>query len=105
VQKFEKAWGSSLSRKAGLTLTEMMEAAAEGSLKALYIMGENPMISDPDLNHLEPGLKKLDLLVVQDIFLHETGNLPTWSFPRLPGVKKTAHTPIPNGGCSASARR
>ena len=75
VQKFEKAWGSSLSRKAGLTLTEMMEAAAEGSLKALYIMGENPMISDPDLNHLEPGLKKLDLLVVQDIFLHETGEL------------------------------
>jgi formate dehydrogenase major subunit/formate dehydrogenase alpha subunit len=75
AEKFEKAWGTPLSRKPGLALTEMMEAAAQGSLKALYIMGENPMLSDPDLNHLEPGLKKLDLLVVQDIFLHETGEL------------------------------
>jgi len=73
VQKFEKLWGTSLTRTPGLTLTEMMEAAFKGKLKALYIMGENPMISDPDLNHLEPGLKSLDLLVVQDIFLHETG--------------------------------
>jgi formate dehydrogenase alpha subunit len=75
AEKFEKAWGITLPRKPGLALTEMMEAAVTGSLKALYIMGENPMISDPDLNHLEPGLKKLDLLVVQDIFLHETGEL------------------------------
>ena len=75
AEKFEKAWGVTLPRKPGLALTEMMEAAVTGSLKALYIMGENPMISDPDLNHLEPGLKKLDLLVVQDIFLHETGEL------------------------------
>ena len=75
AQKFEKAWGAGLSRKPGLALTEMMQAAAQGSLKALYIMGENPMISDPDLNHLEKGLKKLELLVVQDIFLHETGEL------------------------------
>jgi len=75
AEKIEKAWGVTLPRKPGLALTEMMEAAVTGSLKALYIMGENPMISDPDLNHLEPGLKKLDLLVVQDIFLHETGEL------------------------------
>jgi len=75
VQKFEKLWGTSLSRTPGLTIPDMMEAADKGSLKALYIMGENPMISDPDLNHLEQGLKKLDLLVVQDIFLHETGHL------------------------------
>jgi len=52
-----------------------MEAADKGSVKALFVMGENPMISDPDLNHLEQGLKKLDLLIVQDIFLHETGRL------------------------------
>jgi formate dehydrogenase alpha subunit len=75
AEKFEKAWGTTLPRKPGLALTEMMEAAVKGSLKALYVMGENPMISDPDLNHLEPGLKKLDLLVVQDLFLHETGEL------------------------------
>ena len=75
AKKFEHAWGAILSRKPGLTIPEMMEAAAKGSLKALYIMGENPMISDPDLNHLERELKKLDLLVVQDIFLHETAHL------------------------------
>ena len=75
AQKFEKAWGALLSRKPGLTIPEMMEAADKGSVKALFVMGENPMISDPDLNHLEQGLKKLDLLVVQDIFLHETGRL------------------------------
>ncbi len=74
-EKFEKAWGAKLSRKPGLTIPDMMDAAAQGSLKALYIMGENPMMSDPDLNHLEKGLQKLDLLVVQDIFLHETGAL------------------------------
>ena len=75
AQKFEKAWGVKLSRKPGLTIPEMMEAADKGNVKALFVMGENPMISDPDLNHLEQGLKKLDLLIVQDIFLHETGRL------------------------------
>ncbi len=73
--KCEQAWNASLPAKPGLTIVEIMDAAHRGDLKALYIMGENPMISDPDLSHVEAALKKLDLLVVQDIFLTETGKL------------------------------
>lgn len=73
--KFEAAWGVSLSGKVGLTATEMVNAAHEGKIKALYIMGENPMISDPDLNHTKKALEKLDFLVVQDIFMTETAEL------------------------------
>jgi formate dehydrogenase major subunit len=69
---FEKAWGVKLPAKPGLTVVEMSRAADEGKLKALYCMGENMMLSDPDLHHLGEALKKLDLFVVQDIFLTET---------------------------------
>jgi formate dehydrogenase major subunit/formate dehydrogenase alpha subunit len=74
-EKFESAWGVKLSDKPGLAATEMIIAAEEGNLKALYIMGENPAISDPDINHTIKALKKLDFLVVQDIFLTETAEL------------------------------
>jgi formate dehydrogenase alpha subunit len=71
--RFAQAWGlASLSDKPGLTVTEMIDAAAQGKLKALYIMGENSLLSDPDLNHLRKALAKLPFLVVQDIFLSET---------------------------------
>jgi formate dehydrogenase alpha subunit len=73
--KFEKAWGATLPAKPGKTILEMMEAAHKGEIKALYVMGENPMVSDPDLTHVEESLKHLDLLIVQDIFLTETGKL------------------------------
>ena len=72
---FEQAWGVTLPAKPGLTVVEMSRAADEGNLKALYCMGENMMLSDPDLHHLEKALKKLDLFVVQDIFLTETAQL------------------------------
>jgi len=81
--KFEHAWGVKLPSKAGLTATQMMESAADGSLKAIYIMGENPMLSDPDSNHTEKALKKLEFLVVQDIFLTETAKL---AHVVIPGV-------------------
>ncbi len=77
--KFTEAWSScnavSLSSKPGLTVVEMMNAAHAGKIKGLYIMGENPMLSDPDLTHVEASLKHLDILVVQDIFLTETARL------------------------------
>jgi formate dehydrogenase alpha subunit len=73
--KFEKAWGATLSAKPGKTVVEIMQAAHKREIKALYIMGENPMISDPDLTHVEASLKHLDLLIVQDIFLTETATL------------------------------
>jgi formate dehydrogenase major subunit len=73
--KFEKFWNATLPAKPGKTILEMMEAAHKGEIKALYIMGENPMVSDPDLSHVDASLKHLDLLIVQDIFLTETARL------------------------------
>jgi formate dehydrogenase alpha subunit len=72
VKKFEDAWGVKLSRKIGLTVSEMMKEAHHGNLKALYIMGENPIVSDPDTNHVKAALENLEFLVVQDIFFTQT---------------------------------
>jgi formate dehydrogenase major subunit len=75
-ERMEKAWDvKALPSRPGLTATQMMEKAHDGEIKALYIIGENPMISDPDLNHAKKGLEKLDFLVVQDIFFTETAEL------------------------------
>ena len=72
-RKMEAAWGvEGLSLDLGMKATEMIPAAHEGRMKALYVIGENPLVSDPDLNHAEASLAHLDLLVVQDIFLTET---------------------------------
>lgn len=71
-EKFEKNWERKLPAKSGLAVTEMIEAAVSGKIKALYIMGENPMLSEPDLIHVAQSLKKLEFLVVQDIFITET---------------------------------
>jgi formate dehydrogenase major subunit len=76
LQKMEAAWGvTGLSDKIGLKVTEMIPKAHAGELKSLYIIGENPMVSDPDLNHAEASFKHLDFLVVQDIFLTETAQI------------------------------
>ncbi len=74
-EKFEAVWKTGLPPQAGLTVVEMMNAAYDGAVKGMYIMGENPMVSDPDINHVEEGLNNLDFLVVQDIFLSETAQL------------------------------
>jgi len=86
--KFEQAWGVKLSPTPGLTVVEMMNAAADGELKALYVMGENPMLSDPDLNHVREGLENLDFLVVQDIFLTETAQLADVVLPAASFAEK-----------------
>jgi formate dehydrogenase alpha subunit len=70
--KFSKAWNAKLSDKPGLTVVEMVNEALTGKIKALYIFGENPAISDPNLNHSREALEKVDFLVVQDIFRTET---------------------------------
>ena len=76
AKKMEEAWGvKDLPTKPGLTVTQMIPKAHAGELKALYIIGENPLVSDPDLNHAEASIKHLDFLVVQDIFLTETAQL------------------------------
>ncbi len=74
-RKFEECWGAPVPTQPGLTVVEMMEAAARGQLRALYIMGENPMLSDPDINHVREALEKVEFLVVQDIFMTETACL------------------------------
>jgi len=76
AKKMEEAWNvSDLPQKPGLTVTEMVPLAHDGKMKALYIIGENPLVSDPDLNHAEKSFSNLDFLVVQDIFLTETAKL------------------------------
>lgn len=91
TEKFEKAWGVKLSNRPGLTLPEMISGAHDGRIKAMYIMGENPMVSDPDINHVKKSLENLDLMVVQDIFMTETAELadvvlPASSFAEKDGT-------------------
>jgi len=89
--KFEEAWGVALPAEPGLTVVEIIQAAGEGRIKALYCMGENPVLSDPNSTHTIEALKKLDLLVVQDIFLSDTAELahvvlPSASFAEKDGT-------------------
>jgi formate dehydrogenase alpha subunit len=81
-QRMAEAWKvETLSDQPGMKATQMIPAAHDGSLKALYIIGENPLVSDPDVNHAEKSLDNLELLVVQDIFLTETAQLADVIFP------------------------
>ncbi len=76
ISKMEKAWGvSGLSDKPGLTVTQMLPKAHTGEFKSMYIIGENPLVSDADLNHAEECFSHLDFLVVQDIFMTETAKM------------------------------
>ena len=90
-EKFEKAWGRPLPDKPGLTVCEILNAAEEDTIKALYCMGENPVLSDPNSNHTREALEALDLLIVQDIFRNETAEyahvvLPSASFAEKDGT-------------------
>ncbi len=89
--KFEKLWASPLNSKIGLTVTEIIKSAETGKVAGLYVMGENPALSDPDLNHARKCLAELDHLVVQDIFFTETSSfadviLPASAFPEKTGT-------------------
>lgn len=89
--RFEKAWNAKLSTKTGLTVVEMFHAIEEGSVRALYMMGENPALSDPNLNRTRKALEKVEFLVSQDVFLSESGQyadvvLPAFSFAEKEGT-------------------
>ena len=73
--RFESLWDCKIPAKPGLTATEMTGAMLDGKISGLWIMGENPVLSDPNINHLKKALEKLEFLVVQDIFLTETAEL------------------------------
>lgn len=72
VAKFEKAWGVTLPTNIGRTVTEIVDDVEEGIVKFLYIMGENPLVSDPNTNHVKAAFEKAEFIVLQDIFLTET---------------------------------
>jgi formate dehydrogenase major subunit len=88
-KKFETAWSAKqLSMKPGLTLVEMMNAAHAGDVKAMYIMGENPVVSDPNQQHVIESLQEMELLVVQDIFLTETARYAHVVLPSCAFIEK-----------------
>ena len=87
--RFEHAWGAALPTYPGLTIVEMINAAALGEIKGLYFMGENPAMSDPDAGHVREALCQLDHLVVQDIFLTETAALADVVLPATSMFEKS----------------
>lgn len=87
-EKFEQAWGVPLSNQVGLTVTEMLKEAEEGRVRCLYVIGENPMVSDPDLNHVRYSLQQTEFLVVQDLFFTETSQFADVIFPATSFTEK-----------------
>ncbi len=88
-QKFEAAWGAPLSPKLGLTVTEMAPMAGEGRIKALYILGEDPVVSDPDSAHIRHCLEACDFIVLQEIFPTETSKFADVLLPGVSFAEKT----------------
>jgi formate dehydrogenase alpha subunit len=86
--KFEQAWGVYLSNKIGLTVTEMLKGLDTGSVRGLYVIGENPMTSDPDLNHVREAMTKSEFFVLQEIFYSETAQFADVIFPATSFVEK-----------------
>jgi predicted molibdopterin-dependent oxidoreductase YjgC len=100
-KRVAKLWNvpfEKLNPKPGLTTVEIAKAAYDGTIKALYVMGENPMVSDPNLNHTEEAFRKLDFLLVQDIFLTDTARLAHLVLPATAFAEK-------NGTSVSSDRR
>lgn len=101
-QRFEDAWGTSLDPKRGLTVVEIMDAIHAGEIRGMYIMGENPAMSDPDVQHAREALAKLDHLVVQDLFLTETARyadvvLPASAWPEKSGTVTNTNRQVQMG--------
>jgi len=88
-KKFETAWGVPLSPKVGMTVTEMIPAIAEDKIKALYILGENPIMSDPDTNHIRHCLEQLEFMALQEIFPTETAPYADVLLPGVTFAEKT----------------
>jgi formate dehydrogenase alpha subunit len=90
-QKFEQAWGVSLPDQVGLTVTEIMDAAERGDIRCMYIVGEDPTTSEPDLNHVNHALAHTEFVVVQELFMtgaadHADVVLPAASFAEKEGT-------------------
>jgi formate dehydrogenase major subunit len=100
--KFEELWGASLEPERGLTVVEIMDAVHDGDIRGMYIMGENPAMSDPNAHHVREAFAKLDHLVVQEIFLTETAFfadviLPATAWPEKDGTVTNTNRQIQMG--------
>ena len=100
--KYEKAWGVKLDPKRGKTVVEIMDAVHADEIKGMYILGENPAMSDPDLNHAREALAHLEHLVVQDLFLTETAVyadvvLPASAWPEKDGTVTNTNRQVQMG--------
>ncbi|MFN8201423.1 MAG: formate dehydrogenase subunit alpha [Solirubrobacteraceae bacterium] len=87
-ERFEEVWGRELDPNRGLTVTEIVHAALHGSVRGMYMMGENPFLSDPNINKVRKALSSLDFLVVQDIFLTETAEFADVILPATTFMEK-----------------
>ena len=102
---FETAWGTSLDPEPGLRIPNMLDAAVEGTFKGLYVQGEDIAQSDPDTKHVLAGLKAMECVVVQDLFLNETANFATYScrvrpFSKRMGLSRTLNVGLVECGRS-----
>jgi formate dehydrogenase major subunit len=100
--KFEQLWQTPLDDKRGLTVVEIMDAIHAGEIRGMYIMGENPAMSDPDLHHAREALAQLEHLVVQDLFLTETAKyadivLPASAWPEKDGTVTNTNRQVQMG--------
>ncbi len=98
VKFFEELWDVELNRQIGLMIPEMIDEAYAGNVKAMYVMGEDPVLTDPDANHVRKALENLDFLVVQEIFMSETAKLADVVLPAACYAEK-------NGTFTNSERR
>jgi hypothetical protein len=107
--KFEReAWNiesGGLNRVPGLTTTEILGNVHPRGVRSLYIMGENPMMSEPNLNHTRHQMEQLEFVVAQDLFINESGAFADVFLPPHPGLKKKAPLPTPIAGCSVFVRQ
>jgi len=87
-EKFSAAWGRPVPAGPGLTVSEIVPAVLEGRIRALYVMGENPVLSDPDASHVREALSRLELLVVQDIFMSHTAEMAHIVLPAAAAAEK-----------------
>jgi len=100
--RFQDAWGTTLDPNKGLTVVEIMQAAKAGEIKGMYIMGENPAMSDPDTRHAREAMAKLEHMVVQDLFLTETAYLadvvlPASAWPEKSGTVTNSNRQVQMG--------
>jgi formate dehydrogenase alpha subunit len=91
LERFERAWSVRPPDRLGLVVTEMIDGCLSGDVRAMYVVGENPLLSEPDLHHAEKAMEQLEFLVVQDLFMHETAErahvfLPAAAFAEKEGT-------------------